>query len=66
MVSVKFLHPEGPSKSFSFPTNEDVVCLPHNDVLTTVSPQTATGRTYALTEKEMKAASEVLNIKLLM
>ena len=50
---MKFFHPSGPATSFSFPEKDDALTVPHPAILSRVSPNTATGRTYALTEIEM-------------
>ena len=44
-------------QSFYFPENGDVLCLPKDDVLTKVTPTTATGRFYELTIYEVNWAS---------
>ena len=53
-VGVKFFHPHGPARSFSWPSRRDYCCVPFNNVLTTVSsPNTSsTGRVYHITDKE--------------
>ena len=56
-IKVKFLHPSGPATSFSYPRKDDVLILPHHAILSTVSPVTATGRTYTLTRLEMAEAT---------
>ena len=59
-IKVKFLHPSGPATSFSFPRKDDVLTVPHGAILSAVSPVTATGRTYTLTETEMAEATMCL------
>ena len=59
-VSVSFLHPQGPSRSFKYPPTPDVLNIPVGDVLTLVDPRTAKGRTYTLTQKASRAATEKL------
>ena len=49
-----------PAASFSFPRKGDVLTVPHAAILSTVSPITVTGRTYALTEIEMAEATMCL------
>ena len=61
-VCVSFLHPHGPSRSFKYPARPDILTIPVEDVLTSVDPRTARGRTYTLTQREMQAATEKLNL----
>lgn len=60
-VKLKFLHPAGPSQSFTYPPQTDELIIPCKTLLTKVSPTTATGRTYSLTSKEMNNALTKLN-----
>jgi len=64
MVCVSFLHPKGPSKSFYFPENGDVLRVPKDNILTKVNPTTTTGRFYVLTTDEANCASESLKVRL--
>ena len=59
-VKLTFLHPNGPSRSFKYPSTPDILFVPSSDILTKVEPRTPTGRTYSLTKKEMKTASDKL------
>jgi len=60
-VEVNFLHPYGPSRSFSYPSPPDLLCISYHDILTTsVNPTTATGRTYTLSEREMEDATKAV------
>ena len=52
-VKLTFLHPSGPSSSFRYPS----------DILTVVNPRASTRRTYCLTKREMKIATDKLNSK---
>ena len=56
-VEVNFLHPHGPSRSFSYPSPTDLLCISCQDILTTVNPTTVTGRTYTLSPREMEDAT---------
>lgn len=56
-VKLTLLHPSGPSKSFRYPPAADVATVSVEDILTAVDPRTR-GRTYTLTSKETKSASE--------
>jgi len=58
-VEVNFLHPHGPSRSFSYPYPPDLLCVSYHDILTTsVNPTTATGRTYTFAQREMEDATK--------
>ena len=59
-VTLSFLYPAGPAKSFVFPSKPDILVLPFSDVLTTASPTTQTGRTYNLEKKPQDSASVAL------
>ncbi len=59
-VKVKFLHPNGPSASFFFPDNEDQCIVDISDLLVSVEPKTATGRTYSLTKREIQMSDKTL------
>uniref|UniRef100_UPI00358EEC48 uncharacterized protein n=1 Tax=Myxine glutinosa TaxID=7769 RepID=UPI00358EEC48 len=63
-VDVKFLHPHGPSPAYTFPEPSDPLTIDYQDVLTTVEPTTATGRTYCISKKETSAAVAALKRKL--
>ena len=60
-VTVTFLHPRGPSKSFSYPDPADVLTVRISDLLISVNPKTYTGQTYILTDKEMDTATKALH-----
>ena len=64
VVTVKFLHPCIPAASFVFPARQDILDIDPSDILTHVNPTTATGRTYALSKKEMQDASLALAARL--
>ena len=51
-ITVSFLHPHAPSPSYSFPDPVDLFTIDSQDVLTTVNPVTATGRSYTISRKE--------------
>ena len=63
VVEVNFLHPCLPAKSYVYPQHQDVLEIDPSDILTLVSPSTATGRTYSLTAKEVAAATRALEAK---
>lgn len=52
-VKITFLHPSGPSTSFSYPRDTDVLWVSVVDVLTKVNPVTPTGRSYVLPESDV-------------
>lgn len=62
-VEISFLHPHGPSRSFKYPTQADILLMRCEDILTAVNPTTVTGRSYTLSEAEILAATERLAAK---
>lgn len=60
-VKISFLDPNGPSRSFKYPSMPDIMTVSCQDVLTKVYPTTAKGRVYKITSKESKEASETLS-----
>jgi hypothetical protein len=61
MVEVKFLNPQCPAPSFTYPTDFDnILEVPLSQILTLVDPKCPTGRTYYLCKKEMDAAIAAL------
>ena len=63
VVEVNFLHPQLPSNSYGYPQRQDVMEVEPSDILTLVSPSTATGRRYYLTANEVAAATSALTAK---
>ena len=59
-VKVNFLHPNGPANSFFFPDIEDHCILDLSDILLSVEPKTATGRTYTISKKETQLSNKTL------
>lgn len=59
-VKLSFLHPSGPSTSYSFPSKPDVLLVPIQDILTIVNPTTVTGRVYNISDKETTKANAKL------
>ena len=59
-IQVSFLHPPGPSPSFVYPSNSDILWVSRQSILTKVDPSTVTGRTYKITESGSKLASQTL------
>jgi len=57
------LHPHGPAASFTFPRPLDNLEIEMNDVLAKLSPKTATGRTYSLTNSVMLLCSRLIGEK---
>jgi hypothetical protein len=47
-VKIMFLHPNGPSLSYMYPTRLDILQVPRQDIVMKVDLCTATGRTYTL------------------
>ena len=59
-VKLSLLHPHGPARSFKYPPSPNVINMALADVLTIVEPRTTTGRVYTLTQRQSKAATEML------
>ena len=59
-VTLSFLHPRGPSRSFVYPHRADILTVHISDIMTFVEPTTYTGRTYTLTDNEMDSATQAL------
>ena len=59
-VELNFLHPHGPSRSFSYPTPPDKLVMSAQDILTVVDPKTVTGRVYTLSSDEMATATRAV------
>ena len=57
-VEVSFLHLHGPSKSFIYPDQSDVLVISSEDILNKVIPTTATGRVYATSSVTITAATK--------
>ncbi len=61
-VKVSFLHPHGPSRSYKYPSIPDILTIPLTDILSKVTPRTATGRVYNLTPKETRDTAKKLTV----
>ena len=59
-VTLSFLHPRGPSRSFLYPHKADILTVHISVILTFVEPTTYPGRTYTLTDNEMDRATQAL------
>ena len=59
-VTLSFLHPRGPSRSFLYPHKADILTVHISVILTFVKPTTYPGRTYTLTDNEMDRATQAL------
>jgi hypothetical protein len=57
-VKISFLHPHGPSASYTYPAMPHILQLPQSAILAKVSPTTATGCTHTLTSEETKLTAE--------
>lgn len=62
-IEVSFLHPSGPSMSFTYPRKSDILRIPKIFVLCKLHPITATGRTYQVPKEEMTKATQILYSK---
>ena len=61
-VAVKFMHPNGPSPSFKWPSKDDICWVPNIHILCKIDiPLTETGRTYHLSEDNVKKITEAFN-----
>ena len=63
-ILVNFLHPNGPSLSFVYPRQQDLLLVDASDILTSLNPKTATGRTYTLSAEDEASASATLHCHL--
>ena len=59
-ITVSFLHPHGPSTSFTFPSHADILSVSSREVKAILNPQTATGRTYTLSRAEMVMCNKLI------
>ena len=59
-VTLSFLHPRGPSRSFLYPHKTDILTEHISVILTFVEPTTYPERTYTLTDNEMDRATQAL------
>eukprot|EP00731_Ephydatia_muelleri_P008474 Em0004g812a len=59
-VTLSFLHPRGPSRSFLYPHKADILTVHISVILTFVEPTTYPGQTYTLTDNEMDRATQAL------
>ena len=59
-ISLSFLHPCGPSRSFYYPQKADILTGHINNILTFVEPTAYTSRMYTLSDSEMDSASQAL------
>lgn len=53
-VKISFLHPHGPSVSFTYPQKPDILEVDKTAVITKVDLRTATGRTYFMERSEIE------------
>ena len=63
-VKVNFLHPQGPSRSFRFPSTPDILTVPIESILIKIDPKCTRRGTYTLSRKESRSAGEKLRQKL--
>ena len=59
-VTLSFLHPRGPSRSFVYPHKADILTVDISDIMTFVEPTTYPERTYTLTDNEMDSTTQAL------
>ena len=61
-VSVKFMHPNGPTASFIWPSKDDIIWVPNTHIICKIdTPLTDTGRTYHLSEDDVKKITDAFN-----
>ena len=61
-IETNFLHPPGPSNSFTWPKRKDVCWVPYMNVICKIRPPTtSTGQTCYLEEKGNEMISKLLN-----
>ena len=60
-IKVQFLHPSGPSPSFSFPKRQDELIVSRSHILMKVSVNTLTGRVYKIPHKDTLEATRLLH-----
>ena len=52
-LRIKFMHPHGPSKRFTWPSRNDVCCVPMDNIISNISiPTTRSGRIYDISEQD--------------
>ena len=62
VVSVKFMHPNGPTASFIWPSKDDIIWVPNTHIICKIdTPLTDTGRTYHLSEDDVKKITDAFN-----
>ena len=59
-AEVSFLYLHGPSKSFSYPDQSDVLAISAEDILMKVNPTTTTGRVYTISPVKITTATRIL------
>ena len=59
-VKLSLLHPHRPNRSFKHPRSPNIINMELVDILTIVEPRTTTGQIYTLTQRQSKAATEML------
>lgn len=58
-VLIKFLHPHYPSRSFHWPSREDLCWVPNTHILRSIkTPTTATGRQYQICIEDVSAIDQ--------
>ena len=59
-LKLQFLHPAGPSPSFSFPTRDDILTVKHTDILMKANPTISkSGRVYCVSTAEAASLLEL-------
>ena len=59
-VTINFLHPHGPSHSFCFPIQQDILRVPYCDILAKADVTTCNGRTYMMAGHDQRNTTAAL------
>ena len=62
-ANVTFLEPKGPSRSFNYPTQVDILMVPFVDILTSAEVSISNEKSYNLIKEEQVKASEMLKMR---
>jgi hypothetical protein len=62
-AKVTFLESKGPSRSFNYPTQVDILMVPFVDILTSAEVSISNEKSYNLIKEEQVKASEMLKMR---
>lgn len=61
-IIIYFMHPHGPSASFTWPSKDDICWVPNTHIICKIDiPLTDTGRTYHLSKDNEKKITDTFN-----